>query len=395
MKKIPKIYIGYEMKLFKIIIICSLVNSFAIFDSYSQSNVSVPILIEPPDARSAAMGCVGTASANDIYATYWNPGGLGFLKQTLIPDGLFADESENDTTFYFEGAISNKLLPLYNNSNISYWNLAVGANIESFGTLALDYSIAGYGEMTRTHESGIILGKFSTNEFYVGLAWGFLVSDDWGLGIKGKYIQSNIIPPPSRNYPQTDYWSYAFDLGVLWKPKNLNIGGLNIGDALSLGATLKNIGPKINYLTETEPLPSQMRFGACFDLSRYGIENLRLAFDISKLLVYRTLVFTTEGSDTFLIANTDPLPKSLISGWKNPGLELGIGAEYWYENFLAFRAGYNTEPTYQGNRKIITFGGSFRLNIVQGDVSYNYATGDTKYLTNVLRFTLRVGGYSN
>jgi len=383
------------MKLKKIIIICILVNSFAFLDCFSESNVSVPILIEPPDARSSAMGCVGTASANDIYATYWNPGGLGFLKKTLIPYGLFADEYENDTTFYFELALSNKILPLFKNSSISFLNLTGGLNIESFGTLALDFSYAGYGEMTRTHESGVVLGKFSTNEFYIGLAWGFLVSDDWGLGIKGKYIQSNIIPPPAQNYEQTDYWSYAFDLGVSWQPKNLKFFDLDFGDAISLGATLRNIGTQINYLRETEPLPTQLRFGACIDFSYFNLKNLKIAFDISKLLVNRTLNITIDDTDTTLISNTDPLPKSLITGWKNPGLELGIGAEYWYENYIALRGGYNSEPTYQGNRKSMTIGGSLRLNIVQADVSYNYSQGDIKYLANVLRFTLRIGGNFN
>ncbi|TAL68636.1 MAG: PorV/PorQ family protein [Bacteroidetes bacterium] len=383
------------MRIFKIYLFCLIFNLFFVSFCYSQSIVPVPTLIEPPDAVSSGMGYVGTAGTSDINSSYWNPAGLGFLKKTIIPDGLWLNDSESDTMSYFEITSTDKFLLKYDNGTFSYENLTAGLYIESFGTLALDLAYSDYGEMTRTHESGFVLGKYSPNELYISLAYGGQIEDDWGIGLALKYLLSNVVPEASPGFTQHGVSSgYAYDVGVLWKPKKLNLLNLDLGNALALGITFKNLGPKIEYGSESEPIPAQFRFGASIDLTKYKMKNLKIGFDISKLLVYYSNSVTYIDSDTILKSDSDPYPKSLISGWKNPGFEFGIGAEYWYENYFALRAGYNTEPSYSGNRKSLTFGGSFKLYFFQVDVSYNYSSGDMKYLANALRFSLRIGGNS-
>ena len=45
----------------------------------AQSEAGAIFLLIAPGARAGGMGEAQTAVANDAYASYWNPAGLGFL----------------------------------------------------------------------------------------------------------------------------------------------------------------------------------------------------------------------------------------------------------------------------------------------------------------------------
>ena len=46
----------------------------------AQSEAGAIFLLIAPGARAGGMGDAQVAVANDAYASYWNPAGLGFLK---------------------------------------------------------------------------------------------------------------------------------------------------------------------------------------------------------------------------------------------------------------------------------------------------------------------------
>jgi hypothetical protein len=104
----------------------------------------------------------------------------------------------------------------------------------------------------------------------------------------------------------------------------------------------------------------------------------KFAFDIAKLLVKRDSI------------SADPLPKSLVTGWKNPGVEFSIGSEYWYEHIVALRAGYFTEPSVLGNRKYWNFGAGVRYDVFQLDFSFINTIEQNHPLANTMRFSLLV-----
>ena len=65
------------MKRFGLVII----SCFLIFSNlYSQSEAGAIFLLIAPGARAGGMGEAQVAVANDAYASYWNPAGLGFLE---------------------------------------------------------------------------------------------------------------------------------------------------------------------------------------------------------------------------------------------------------------------------------------------------------------------------
>jgi hypothetical protein len=228
------------------------------------------------------------------------------------------------------------------------------------------------GEFTRTSENGDILGKFISNEFALGVSYGTIVAKDLGIGVQLKYIQSMLTPTStSQGGDAGTGVSAAFDIGLLWKPQELPV----VNDNLSLGLNLQNIGPKITYVKESDPLPTTLRMGAAYKVVQDEFNDLTIGMDVAKLLVKR---------DEF---GSDPLPRSLITGWENPGVEFSIGAEYWYERIVAFRAGYFTEPAALGDRKFWTLGAGVKYDRFSLDFGYILTVEENHPLANTMRFS--------
>ena len=96
--------------------------------------------------------------------------------------------------------------------------------------------------------------------------------------------------------------------------------------------------------------------------------------------------------------------KGVVSSWfssfgdaKGGGSEelrevsASIGAEYWYKNQFALRAGYFYENPDKGNRKYFTLGAGLRYNIIGINFSYILPTGsgvNRNPLSNTMRFSL-------
>lgn len=367
------------MKLFRkthLLIISLILIGFSSINLYSQAGGSaVPFLLISPDARSSGMGEVGTAIADDINAIYWNPAGLGFHDYYNDP-ALSEDEQKP----YRQIALSySKWLPQFN-ADLFYSYATAGQYFESIdGTIAANFIFMNLGEFTRTHESGKVLGKFISNEFSLGISYGTIVAEDLAIGAQLRYIQSNLAPAAAGepNGAGTGI-SAAFDLGILWKPQDLNILGLNIGDRLALGFNLQNIGPKMTYRNEADPLPTNLRLGTAFKLFENEYNELTFAFDYSKLLVHRDSL------------DSDPLPKSFVTAWQNPGAEYAMGLEYWYEHLVAFRAGYFTEPSVSGGRNFWNFGAGVRYDIFELNFSYINTIEENHPLANTMRFSMLV-----
>lgn len=351
-------------------------------NSYSQTSSAVPFLLISPDARSSGMGEVGTAVADDINAIYWNPGGLAFLDYM---DKAGPRTESEELVPYRQVALSfSPWLPQFN-ADLFYSYFTIGQHFEELnGTVAFNFILMNLGEFTRTDINGKTQGKFISNEFTIGLSYGAMIAPDLGAGFQFRYIRSNLTPTSFQQQDAGVGNSISFDLGVIWKPVSLNLLGWQIYDKrdqtkLSLGMNLQNIGPKITYINESDPLPTTLRLGSALQLIDDEFNNLKIALDVSKMLVKR-----------YSDGKSDPLPQSLISGWDNPGVELSFGAEYWYENVFAGRIGYFTEPAALGKRQYYNFGAGVRYDIFRLDFSFINTLEETHPLANTMRFSLLI-----
>lgn len=355
------------------IVIISMMALMSVPRAHAQAGGSaVPFLLIAPDARASGMGEVGTALADDINAVYWNPGGLGFLDYFDPPYG-FDEEAELNP--YRQVALSfSPWLPQFN-ADLYYSYLTVGQHFEDLnGTVAFNFIFMNLGEFQRTFANGTRAGTFISNEFALGLSYGTIIAPNLGAGIHVRYIQSNLTPTTQNSQQAGTGISVAFDLGLLWKPVNLPF----IEDRLSLGFNIQNIGPKITYIQEADPLPTNLKLGAAYSLFKDEFNDVTLAMDFGKLLVNRDEL------------GSDPIPVSFVTAWENPGMEFSIGMEYWYQQIIAFRGGYFTEPAALGDRQFYNLGAGVRYDIFKLDFGYIITVEDNHPLANTMRFSLLV-----
>ena len=328
---------------------------------YGQAGGSaVPFLLIAPDARASGMGDVGTAIADNANAVYWNTGGLGF-------------QSSRQISLAF-----SKWLPQFN-ADLFYSYGTYSDYVDAIdGTIAGTITYMNLGEFTRTAEDGSQLGKFRSNEFCIGLSYGTLVSDDVGMGMQLKYIQSNLAPAGIGQAGAGVGISAAFDIGLLWKPEKLTIFGENLDNTFSLGVNLQNVGPKMTYLNESDPLPTTLRVGVAFKIVEDEYNDLTITSDFSKLLVKRDSL------------GSDPIPTSFLTSWGVGGPQIGVGMEYIYDRIVALRGGYFSEPKAAGNRRFFTMGAGVKYDLFAVDFSYILTIEDNHPLANTLRFSLLV-----
>jgi hypothetical protein len=330
------------------------------------TSTAVPFMLIAPDARASGMGDVGTGLADGVSAIYWNPSGLAFQKGKEV------------------SLTHSQWLPQFN-SDLFYdyvnfkWN-----DEETFGgTIGAGITFLNLGQFIYTNESSpTALGTFRSFEYAIALAYATKLSPDWGFGGNVRYVQSSLSTLHVGQEKQTGVGrSVSFDISALWRPDSTY--GPAIGNALSVGFDLANIGPKVKYVdvAQADPLPTLLRVGAAYKLYKDEYNELTLASDLSKLLVKRDA------------NSTDGLPKAFITSWdSNTGKSLmwSTGLEYWYDQLLALRAGYYTEGPVVGSRRYMTFGAGLRYDIYQFDFSYINTFEQNHPLANTLRFTLGI-----
>jgi hypothetical protein len=115
--------------------------------------------------------------------------------------------------------------------------------------------------------------------------------------------------------------------------------------------------------------------------------KITFALDLNKLLVP---ALTTSGADTS-ISVPSGIIKSFTTGDQLAQINVAAGAEYWYQNTFAVRAGYFYEDKNNGDRQYLTTGIGIKYNVFQLHASYLVPQGsgvNRNPLSNTLRFTL-------
>ncbi|NOZ45919.1 MAG: type IX secretion system outer membrane channel protein PorV, partial [Chlorobi bacterium] len=268
------------------------------------------------------------------------------------------------------------------------------------------------GNITFTDYGGNVITNFAPKEFSVDVAYSRLFSDVISASLTGRFIYSNLTGNldvgGSQSHPGLDV---ATDLSVYYQ-NNIVVSGYK--SDLSFGLNLSNIGGKIGYTEETKVfIPMNMRLGSALKMNIDDYNSLMFTADLNKLLVptppYYYLDSLDSNGDQVIEAGKSPdvsVPVALFQSFYDaPGvlksdgtrsvfreelreITYSIGAEYWYANQFAVRAGYFHEHATKGNRKYFTFGIGLKMNVFGLDVSYLIPTIQHHPLENTLRFTL-------
>ncbi len=330
---------------------------------------AVPFLRITPDARSGAMGDAGISLSPDAYSIYWNTAKLAFA------------ENQAGAALTYTPWLRQLVNDIYLASLTGYYKIDEDQAI----TTSLRYF--SLGQIQFTNQQGQFIQNFNPREFAWNVGYARKLSDNFSIGLNLAYIYSNLAAGQMVN-------------GVVIKAGNAAAGDLSLAyskkvgkDNWNWGLTIANIGSKITYTQSAETkdfLPTNMGLGTSYTFNFDEYNKLTLVLEGNKLLVP-----TPDSLGNF---RKKSVPEGIFGsfgdapdGGKEELREISIstGAEYWYKNLLAIRAGYFNESKFKGNRRYLTAGLGIKYNVFGLNFSYLIPTSNQRNpLDNTLRFSL-------
>ena len=369
------------LKLTALVMLMASATTGAIAQSASPINVvttAVPFLRISPDARSGGMGDVGIATSADANSGFWNlakiPFGASKTTAAVTYTPWLADLGLND---------------------VYLASLAGYHQLDELSAISVGLRYFSLGNIQFTDFNGNPLQSFRPREFGVDLGYSRKLSSKDGLGIALKYISSDLAGGTVNGITYKKGTSVAGDLHYF------HTGLKETGEGLNWGVTLSNLGAKISYTSDASQkdyIPANLGVGAAYTNVFDADNKVTFALDLNKLLV------PTPPSVTDSAGLADYRSKGVVSSWfssfgdaPDGGSEelkevtASLGAEYWYKNQFAVRAGYFYENPNKGNRKYFTIGAGLNYNMFGLNFAYLLPSGagiNRNPLSNTLRFTL-------
>lgn len=334
---------------------------------------AVPFLRISPDARAGAMGDAGIATSADPNAQYWNVAKMPFTDKTYGISATYTPWLKNLVPDIFLAYLSG-----YGKFGEDQ-EQAVSASMRYFSLGNINYTdIMGNG-----------IGTGMPREYSFDLGYSRRLSENLSAGLTMRYIRSAIASGVSYTTTGGDYKpgnAFGADLGMFYT-KTTEKEEYH-ANTFNFGAVLSNIGSKITYNgTRRDFIPMNLGVGAAYTMQFDAFNKITFALDLNKLLV-PALVPT--GNDTN-ISVPSGIIKSFSTGDQLAQINAALGAEYWYQNTFAVRAGYFYEDKNNGARQFFTTGIGIRYNVFQLNASYLVPQGSgvsQNPLGNTLRFTL-------
>ena len=357
----------------------------------------VPFLLISADARAAGVGDMGVATSADVFSQQYNP-----AKYAFSPNKYGFSVSYTPYLTSIANDISLGQVTFYNRFND---RSAFASSLRYFGL----------GDIQLTNNQGDILNTVSPNELAFDLSYSLKLSEQFSMGIAGRYIRS-ALKVQTENTDASAANSFAVDVAGFYQSEEFAMSDFNA--KYRVGFNFQNLGPKISYDGDVERssnfLPSNLKLGGSFDFILDEYNKVSVIGEVNKLMVPTPekvvpvdlndngTIEQSEISTAYSEANqryrrigwASGLFKSFGDAPDGMSEELkeftwALGAEYWYQESFAFRAGYFNESVEKGARKFATIGAGFKYNMVKVDVSYLFSTSKVRNpLENTLRFSL-------
>lgn len=347
---------------------------------------AVPFLRINPDARSGAMGDVGIAISADPNAMSFNASKLAFTTNDL---GISAT--------YSPWLKSIGLQDVY----LAY--LTGYKRIDDVQALGFGLRFFSLGQIDFRDTNGMFTGSGKPREFALSFAYSRKLAENFSAALTAKYIYSDLASGQQiENIDITAANAFAADLSFTYF-HDIALGGYDA--TLNYGAALTNLGSKVTYLKSKDirdPLPSNLGLGVSLDMNIDDYNLITVSMDVNKLLVPTPVsILDTANYDIDPVdGKPDYRQRNLIQGITGsftdaPGgfaeefreMYFSFGAEYWYDQQFAVRAGYYYEHPLKGDRQFLTVGIGLKYNTLNMNFSYLVPTTIQRSpLDNTLRF---------
>lgn len=208
---------------------------------------SVPSLTLAPDARSAAMGGVGTATSADAYSIYWN-----------TAKSIFSSE---------EGGIAYTYSPDLNkiSSDFSMHSVAGYYKLDSKNALLGGFRYFRNGKLTFNGE------ELKPADYALELGYARMLGEKFSVGAAVRYLHSDLKVVSAED-------GVVFDLGGYY---NTKLNWLDNRSVLAVGLNFTNFGPKIS----NEYAPALAKLGGSLALPFTQKHELSVAADFGYQLL--------------------------------------------------------------------------------------------------------------
>ena len=341
-------------------------------NQHSQQNrrvitTAVPFLLISSDARASGLGDQGVSTSPDNFSQHWNQSKYLFSESNAGVGFSY--------TPYLSSLVSDVFL-----GNLKYFSLGEIDILEN----PLDIPVVE-----------------SPNEFTIDAGYGLKLSDNFSLGITGRFLLSDVKLVSFSGETEVAT-SFAVDISGFFQSNTFQLGD---NDAIyRAGFNISNLGPKMKYSNPGEEnfIPSNLRLGNGIEFIYDTNNSLSLSFEINKLLVPtpNVPVYSADGSTILsyskpnigflsgIFKSFNDAPDGFSEELKE--LTYSLGLEYSFNDMFFLRSGYFNEHELKGSRKFFTIGAGFatRSNF-QIDLSYLISTSDVvSPLENTLRFSL-------
>jgi hypothetical protein len=339
---------------------------------------AVPFLRISPDARGGGMGDLGIATSPDANSAFWNLAKTPFNTNT--------------------GGLAITYTPWLKDlglNDVYLISLAGFYKLDEEQALSGSLRYFSLGSIQFTDNLGNELSSFRPREFAVDAGYSRKLSTKLSIGIALRYINSNLANGTIN--------------GVAYKAGSAVSGDISLfhtgikadGSGLNYGVTLSNLGSKISYTsdaTQKDYIPANLGLGIAYTKAIDESNKITFGLDLHKMLVPTP----PSVGDSAGLANYRS--QGVVNSWFKsfgdaPGgfseeikeIQASVGAEYWYNDQFAFRAGYFYENPVKGNRKYFTLGAGLKYNNFGLNFSYLLPSGNgtnRNPLSNTLRFSL-------
>ena len=282
-----------------------------------------------PGSRPGGIGKTFTGLADDVNASYYNPGGLALLEN-------------NSITVMHEPRGTADLKDMF------YDYAAFAYRTGKYGTLCFDviYSDAGKsaGRDDQGRETGIMMHIYGAAP---SLYWSYPVLKNLGVGAGLTYAYEHLADLPGGVDSQL-----LFNGGVLYKTPLKGLSGGLAFTNLGTNKTGNRVTEEKQEIEVSWPPPRTMRLGLAYKVFSSDLNDLTVAADGSKLLM-----------------NLD----DRLSEEFGQGVYSG-GAEYMYAKMIAVRAGYYRDKWSDMTGLTLGFGFAYK------GLSFDYARVPVGYV---------------
>jgi hypothetical protein len=367
-----------------ILLIAGIVPFVKAQDRINVVTTAVPFLRISPDARAGAMGELSVATSPDASSSYFNLGKVAF------------NESNAGVNVTYTPWLKKLVNDVYLASLSGYYKLdetqAISASLRYFNL----------GSIQFTDFNGNALNTSNPREFGFDLGYSRKLTDNLGIGVGLKYIYSNLASGYSGNGNTYKAGSaVAGDIGLYYRALT------EAGQGWAFGLALTNLGSKISYTDNADQkdfIPANFAIGTNYTKVIDESNKISFGVDLNKLLVPTPPIASNPPTAQDTADFNSYHNKSVVGSWFGsfgdaPGgfseemkeFQVSLGAEYWYNNQFALRAGYFYEDKTKGNRRYFTTGVGIKYNVFGLNFSYLVPVNsgvNQNPLANTLRFSL-------